>query len=133
MELKNNLKLLKIILFLTALHSFCVGAGLIFIPAGFFAEFGYAEITENFFRAQGGVFHWVMVAAYLSAFLNPVKYKIMVQFSITAKFIATIFLISYYIFVDPIIVVLLSGAGDFAMGLCILFLAHKNNLLNHKE
>ncbi len=121
---------LKIFLFLVALHSFFVGIGLIAIPANLFLEFGYNPITENFFRAQGGVFHLVMVVAYLFALRDPVQNKIMVLFSITAKFIATIFLATYFIFSEHIIVVLLSGIGDFVMGAIILFLSIKLNLFN---
>jgi hypothetical protein len=120
---------LKTFLFLVALHSFFVGIGLIAIPAKLFLEFGYNPITENFFRAQGGVFHLVMVVAYLFAMRDPIQNKMMVLFSITAKFIATIFLFTYFIFSEQIIVILLSGIGDLAMGLIILYLSKKLNLL----
>lgn len=125
-----TVKHLKILLFLVALHSFFVGLGLIFIPSHFFVEIGYHQICENFFRAQGGVFHLVMVVAYSFAALNPIVNKPMVKFSIIAKFIATFFLIFYFLFVENIIVVLLSGLGDFAMGGLILFLAKRIGLFN---
>lgn len=128
-----SVKHLKIFLYLVALHSFFVGLGLIFIPSHFFVEFGYHEISENFFRAQGGVFHLVMVVAYSLAAINPSINKPLVKFSIIAKLIATFFLVYYYLFIDNIIVVLLSGLGDFAMGVLILFLAKQTGLFNAGE
>lgn len=125
-----TVKHLKIFLFLVALHSLFVGMGLILIHSHIFVEFGYNEIGENFFRAQGGVFHLVMVAAYTLAALNPVKNKIMVLFSVIAKMMATIFLLIYFVFFDSIIVVVLSGLGDFIMGIIIYFLGKTTGLFD---
>ncbi len=115
---------------MVALHSLFVGIALMFLPAKYFVNFGYNEINENFFRAQGGIFHIVMVTAYLIAARDPIKNKIMVRFSFIAKMIATIFLIGYFLLVDSIFVVLLSGIGDFAMGAIIYFMAKENGALN---
>ncbi len=128
--MKVNISHLKIFLFLVALHSFFVGLGLLFLPTHLFTEFGYNPITENFFRAQGGIFHIVMVVAYLMAMKDPVENKVMVLFSISAKFIAVLFLFGYYIFIENILVVFLSGVGDLIMALILLFLSKKLTLSN---
>lgn len=128
--MKININHLKIFLFLVALHSFFVGLGLLFLPTHLFVEFGYNPIAENFFRAQGGIFHIVMVVAYLMAMKEPVENKVMVQFSISAKFIAVLFLFGYYIFIENILVVFLSGVGDLIMALILLFLSKKLTLSN---
>jgi len=47
------------------------------------------------------------------------RYEGIVILSIAAKFIATVFLFSYSIFIAWILVVFLSGAGDLFMGLAI--------------
>ena len=124
---------LKIFLLLVAVHSFFVALGLIFIPAEYFIEFGYNPITENFFRAQGGVFHLVMVAAYLIAMQDPYTNKVMVKFSIIAKTIAVVFLFSYFVFVERNLVILLSGVGDLIMALIILFLSYKIKLFDGRK
>lgn len=123
MEFKE--KHLSIFLYLVALHSLAVGVALIAAPAPLFEEFGYNRITENFFRAQGGVFHLVMVAAYFMAGFSPNERYSLVKFSIIAKFMAVIFLFFYFFTVDGIVVVLLSGVGDFIMGVVILILSLK--------
>ncbi len=56
----RSLKLLKIFLLLVALHSFCVGVGLILIPLEYFDLFGFHAYSGNFFKIQAGVFHIVM-------------------------------------------------------------------------
>lgn len=103
-----------------ALHSFGVFVGLVFFPSEWFEIFGYHPITEPFFRVQGGVFHLVMVVAYLLASQDPNNNRSLVVFSFSTKFIATLFLFLYFFLVDHILVVLLSGLGDFAMGCALL-------------
>jgi len=116
-------KHLQIFLYLVALHSFAVFLGLVCMPSSLFQQFGYHAISEPFFRIQGGVFHLVMVMAYLAAARDPIGNQAMVSFSFRAKFLATLFLINYFIFIDRIWVVLLSGLGDFIMGAAIYWLA----------
>ena len=117
------LKLLKIFLILVAIHSFCVGLGLILIPLDYFDLFGFHGYNGNFFKIQAGVFHIVMCGAYVSAARDPVGNQVMIRFSIFAKMIATVFLISYALIIDMVWMVLASGIFDFVMGLVlILFL-----------
>ena len=123
------LKYTKVFLYLVALHSFAVALALMFAPSELMAFFGYSAITEPFFKVQAGVFHIVMVVAYLFAANDPLRNKTMITYSITIKFIATLFLLLYFIFVAPVIIIILSGAGDFLMGLILLYL-YRNLFLN---
>jgi hypothetical protein len=113
---------LRIFLFLVAAHSLAVGLNLIFFPPRLMTLFGYAPIGEPFFKVQGGVFHLVMVTVYTLGAWDPHRHRSLVLLSVIAKGIATVFLVTYYVLVDPIIVVLLSGIGDALMGLVIALL-----------
>lgn len=117
----RSLKLLKIYLILVAIHSFCVGLGLILIPLEFFDLFGFFEYSGNFFKIQAGVFHIVMCGAYVSAARDPVGNRLMISFSIFAKMIATVFLISYAVLINMAWIVLASGIFDFVMGLVLIW------------
>lgn len=118
----KNPNIIRIFLVLVAIHSFIVGINLISFPSEWMQQFGFNAITENFFKVQGGVFHIVMTVAYLLAAWKPVENRIMIIFAITAKFIATLFLISYYFVMGSIVTILLSAISDFAMGIILLFL-----------
>lgn len=117
----RSLKLLKIFLILVAIHSFCVGLGLILIPLDYFDLFGFQEYSGNFFKIQAGVFHIVMSGAYVSAAYDPLGNRIMIRFAILAKMIAFVFLISYAVFIDMVWMVLASGIFDFIMGLVLIW------------
>jgi len=121
----NYQKILKTFLYLVALHSFVVAIALMFSPSWFMQQFGYQEIGEPFFKVQAGIFHIVMVAAYLFGAKDIIQNRIMIQFTYVIKFIATIFLISYYLLVDSILVIFLSGIGDLIMGIIILYFYKK--------
>ncbi len=114
------LKLLRIFLILVALHSFCVGLGLILIPLDYFDLFGFHAYSGIFFKTQAGIFHLVMCGAYVSAALDPSGNRIMIRFAIFAKMFATVFLVSYAVFIDMIWTVLASGIIDFVMGLILI-------------
>ncbi len=109
-------------MYLVALHSFIAGIGLMFLPSDLFTKLGYSAISERFFTVQGGVFHIVMCIGYLMVAFRREKYEGVIYFSVTAKFIATFFLITYSIFIDWIWVVFLSGIFDFLIGLVIILL-----------
>lgn len=111
----------RIFFYLVGLHSIGVGIALILSPSDFLSNFGYDPISEPFFKVQGGVFHLVMAAAYFGAAKDPIANTILIRFTIFAKFLATLFLISYFIFYHQVIVILFSGLGDLAMGLIALF------------
>lgn len=117
-----NVKFIRIFLVLVGLHSIAVGINLISFPPSWMATFGFLPITENFFKVQGGVFHIVMAVAYLLAAWKPVDCQILIIFSIIAKFIATVFLFSYFFIIGGAPTILLSGIVDFLMGVVLLFL-----------
>jgi len=117
----RSLKLLKIFLILVAIHSFCVGLGLMIIPLDYYDLFGFYDYSGNFFKIQAGVFHIVMSGAYVLAARDPVGNQVLILFSIFAKMIATVFLISYAVFIDMVWMVLASGIFDLLMGLVLIW------------
>ncbi|MCD4679650.1 MAG: hypothetical protein K8S00_04615 [Bacteroidales bacterium] len=124
----NVEKILQIVLWLIGAHSFLVGLSLIILPSSIMVFFGFEANYHNFFRVQGGVFHIVLSIIYAVAAINIRKHQTLIKLSIITKFIATVFLISYYLFFIQILTILLSGIGDFLMGVVILllFLRFKN-------
>ena len=129
----KEFKYLKIFLYLVALHSFIVGVNLLYFSSDLLQSFGFSALNEPFFKFQGGVFHLVMVVAYSLAAVNPVKNKMIVIFSIIAKFMATIFLLVYYSFYDTSFIVLLSGISDLIMGVIIYYLYVTATIKNQPE
>ncbi len=130
----NYEKILSFFLWLVALHSLSVGIGLIIMPDSFMKSLGYEFCNERFFRSQGGVFHIAMAVGYVMAAYNSKRFECLVIFSIVVKLIATIFLFSYAIFINPLIVIILSGISDFLMGLIILYFYKKTkNIVEVKD
>ncbi|MCK5839481.1 MAG: hypothetical protein KAG99_06510, partial [Bacteroidales bacterium] len=79
MDLSSNIKkIFSLIMWLIALHSFCAGLFLIFLPESYMLLFGFAENTQLFFRMQGGVFHIIMAIIYSIAAINVNKYKVLI-------------------------------------------------------
>ena len=113
---------LSILLYLIALHSFIVGAVLVVIPFETLEYFGYHNYQGTFFKVQGGVFHLVMSLVYFLAARDLNRIRILIYLTIISKFIATVFLFSYYLFIDRIWMVAASGAGDLLMGILVLLL-----------
>ena len=113
--------LLKWILWLVAIHSICFGISLVILPIPVIEFFGF-HLTEKFFADQGGVFHLVVAVAYIWAALDLENSYKLIVLSCTAKFVATIFLLSYFFFVDHKWMVIFSGLADFLMGFAILVL-----------
>lgn len=118
--MKSPEKLLPFILYLVAVHSFCVGIMLIIQPRFLMSFAGYGDICQRFFPTQGGVFHIVMAVCYTMGGMRPNENRCMIYFSMIAKAIATVFLLTYYVFVSNW-VILVSGIGDGTMGLVIYF------------
>ena len=116
----NYRKIHQWILWLVALHSIGFGLSLILLPIPVIEFFGF-RLEDKFFAVQGGVFHIVVSVAYIMAALDPGDSRKLIVLSCSAKFMATIFLISYYAFVSRIFMVIFSGVADFAMGAAILF------------
>jgi hypothetical protein len=118
----KSCRILSILLYLIAIHSVVVGIVLVFISFQALEIFGYIDYHGTFFRVQGGVFHIVMALIYSLAAWDVFKFRILVTFTVIAKFTATLFLFSYYFFVDRIWMVAVSGAGDLIMGILVLYL-----------
>ena len=116
----NYRKILKWILWVIALHSIVFGLSLIILPIPVIEFFGF-RLEEKFFAVQGGVFHIVVSIAYIMAAFDSENSRKLIALSCSAKFMATIFLISYYFFVSRIFMVIFSGFADFIMGAAILF------------
>lgn len=117
--IKNPRRRLSLILILVAIHSISVGIGLIVRPAELMQIFGFGKCYERFFPTQGGVFHIVMAVGYLMAAYNVDQYRCLTIFSIIVKMMATIFLFAYFIVVEQIWLVLVSGISDCLMGIVI--------------
>lgn len=130
----NNQSLLRILLWLIAIHSCVAGILLILLGPEQLSIFGF-DIHEKFFSTQGGVFHIVMSIAYFMGAETIGKSNQIISFAIVAKFIATLFLLSYFLFKNHIWMVLISGIGDFLMGIVLLvvFLHYKKNMYAQKE
>jgi hypothetical protein len=112
---------LRILLWLIALHSFTVAVLLILLGEECMQFFGFPA-GNAFFQVQGGIFHIVMVVAYLIAATKLSSSRLLIIFIVTAKSIAATYLLLYYFLVMPIMVVLLSGIADGLMGLAVLLL-----------
>jgi hypothetical protein len=114
-------KLFRVFLYLVSIHSFCIGVGLIIIPLEHFGFFGLEGYEGIFFKIQGGVFHIVMCGVYIPAAMDPVQSRILVGVAIFAKFTATVFLLSYSIFVEMAWMVVVSGIMDFLIGVILVW------------
>ena len=112
---------LKAFLLFLSIHSICVGIALITFPIPLISQFGI-DICNKFFPTQSGVLHIIMGIIYILAIKNLGKNDLLIIFSIIVKFIATVFLVLYFLFLDQILVILLSGIGDFLMGVVLLML-----------
>jgi hypothetical protein len=115
-------KILSVFLWLVALHSFIVGIGLIILPSSVFELLGFELTFDRFFSTQGGVFHIAMSVGYAIAAYDKIKFRQIILFSIIVKFIATVFLITYFLFITSQWLVILSGISDLLMGVSILYL-----------
>jgi hypothetical protein len=115
----NYGNVLQCFLWLIAIHSIGFGIALVILPIPVIEFFGF-HLAEKFFAVQGGIFHIVVSLAYIMAALDLENSKKLIILSCTAKFMATLFLLSYYFFVNHIFMVIFSGIADFLMGLAIL-------------
>ncbi|MBS4034670.1 MAG: hypothetical protein KGZ85_09410 [Ignavibacterium sp.] len=129
-------KILSVLLWLVAFHSFLVGIGLIILPASFFEFLGFKSTFDRFFSTQGGVFHIAMSVGYALAGYDKVKYKQLIVFSVLVKFIATLFLLTYFIIISSQFLIITSGISDLLMGVIILYLYRalvKENYFDQKQ
>jgi hypothetical protein len=113
--------LLKWALWLIAIHSICFGVSLVILPISVIEFFGF-RLEEKFFADQGGVFHLIVAVAYIWAALDLENSFKFIVLAVITKFTAALFLVCYFLFIGPIIMVLFSGIIDFLMGLVVLLL-----------
>jgi len=115
-------QLLQLVLYGIALHSFLTGIGLLLQPDFLIAWGGWAEVTEPFFPAQGGIFHILMALLYAKAARPGPERQWLLSFIVIVKITAAVFLLGYFFLVHPIWVVLVSGVLDGAMALTLVAL-----------
>jgi hypothetical protein len=115
----NPDKLLSTVLWLVAIHSLGMGLILIAQPAVLMEFAGFNPDCDPFFPAQGGLFHLLMVVAYLMGAIQIEKYRYFIVFSIFVKAVATLFLMIYSFTVEFKWIVLISGIADGSMGMMI--------------
>ncbi len=119
--LHDGQKRLGLILYLVSVHSLVVGLALILLPLSLLPHFGFQVAVEKFFPVQGGVFHIVMSVAYAMAGYWKLRQEGLIVFSIAAKYAATVFLLSYGLFVQSVCMIWSSALGDVVMGSIILW------------
>lgn len=103
---------------LVALHSYSVGAFLLFATEWGARFGGFGEVTPLFFARQAGVFHFVIATAYLVEWF--VHRDVIVM--LLAKATAVAFLLAVWAPGEAAWSVPLSAAGDAAMGALTLLL-----------
>ena len=118
-------KAISVFLWLVALHSFIVGICLIFLPSSVFEFLGFNPSFDRFFSTQGGVFHIIMSVCYSMGAYDIKKYLALIVFSFIVKFIASIFLLLYFILISSQLLIILSCISDLAMGIIIFLLYSK--------
>lgn len=100
---------------LIALHSLVVG-GMLLLAPGWATEFGgWSGVSHLFFTRQAGVFHFVVVIAYLGEYRRLRGVTLMVA----TKTIAFVFLVGAWLLGERAWSVPLSGFADGAMGLLV--------------
>ncbi len=127
--MKNKIEILRLILILTAIHSFVVGMLLISLPSNIIELFGYSADSERFFRTQGGVFHIVMALGYWMASRDILNSQVLIKFIILVKLIATAFLLIYYFFVTSLFIIISSGIVDLIIGI-IIYIANTSAIIS---
>lgn len=110
----NARRLEIILIFLIALHSLILGAGMLFQPARFLEFFGWDYQGPMFFPAQSGIFLVLLGGAYLAA----IWHRGFIWFIITSKTAAVLFLLSQHFSLGPAAppTVLVAAVFDGLMG-----------------
>ena len=112
-------KVFQWIMGLIAAHSIGFGVALVVLPIPVIEFFGF-HLVEKFFAVQGGIFHIVVSIAYIYAAVDPEDSRKMVILACSAKFMATLFLLSYYFFVSHIFMVVYGRPSCIASDLGFL-------------
>lgn len=101
---------------LIAVHTFAIGIALLAAPGWALRFGGWATVPPPFFPRQAGVFHLVLGTGYL---LEYVRHR-GVALLLTAKALATVFLVAATLLGDAPWFVGCAGAADGMMGLAVL-------------
>ena len=102
----------KPLVVLIALHSYAVGAMLLFFPDWSVHFGGWPDaVYPQFYIRQGGAFHIVLATGYLLEYGRYRSLRLMVM----AKTMATLFLTASALFYGGPWVIFISAAGDAAM------------------
>lgn len=114
-------RLLSAWVVLVALHSYGVGAFLLFATEWGARFGGFGEVSPLFFARQAGVFHFVIATAYLvERFVHGGVVILLVAKASAVVFLVTVWLLGVEAWSVP-----LSAAGDAAMGLATVLLARR--------
>jgi hypothetical protein len=112
-------RLLSTWVVVVAIHSYAVGAFLLFATERGARFGGFGEVSPLFFARQAGVFHFVVATAYLvERFVHGG-----VVILVSAKAMAVVFLAAMWALGVDAWAIPLSAAGDAAMGLTTVLLA----------
>jgi hypothetical protein len=104
-----------------ALHSYAVGAFLLFATEWGARFGGFGEVSPLFFARQAGIFHFVLATAYLVEWF---RYRGVVIL-LSAKATAVVFLVAAWALGTEAWSVPLSALGDGVMGLVAFVLSRR--------
>jgi hypothetical protein len=107
-----------VLVLLVAAHSAAVGVALAAFPEWATGFAGFGPVRPVFFARQAGVFHLVLAAGYLLELRRG-----SVRLLVTAKAIATVFLVAAWLGGVGAWSVPFSAAGDAVMGLAVAWAA----------
>jgi len=132
---KSPSNILSLVMWAIALHSLMVGIGLVIRPTVLMEVFGFGTCYERFFPTQGGIFHIVMAIGYGMAAFNPDDHYSLVRFALIVKTVAAVYLLLYYLLIDTLLIVFLSGVIDGMMAGAIwltnrYYHQHRNRVLS---
>jgi hypothetical protein len=130
-----NARRLEIILvFLIALHSLILGAGMLFQPARTLELFGWDYQGPMFFPAQSGIFLVLFGGAYVAA----VWHRSLIWFIIASKSAAVVFLLWQHFLLGPatprtvLVAAVLDGLMGASAAAILIWQAHANRLRSSK-
>ncbi len=114
-------RLLSAYVVLVALHSYAVGAFLVFATEWGAAFGGFGAVSPLFFASQAGIFHFVLATAYLVEWFRYGGVVIL----LAGKATAVVFLVAMWALGTEAWSVPFSALGDGLMGLAALVLSRR--------
>lgn len=122
--------LLKLVLWLIAIHSTCYGIALILFSPHYFALFGF-DLPQTFFADQGGIFHILISTVYIFAALDLKSASRLIFITCLVKFSAFVFLTAWYLFGLSSWIILVSGILDLLIGVTVwlLYLGYRRSII----